>query len=446
MDTSFDLDINNYSIDDLIKFFKLQMNYNTNDVDKKVNDLSREISQYKSNASNSNYKVELINFIKLARDILVMHYYDTLNKLEMEKKENSKKYFNDIGKIVNPLSVHPSLQRQSIPSNDINGYRHNKNISLYVFNTAFRESFFNTVSTNCTFILPTKLKNVISLSLSSIQLQNVMFAFSDERGTNQLYIAEETTNLSGIVILPDGNYNKLITPFLPPSSSIEEVLTKSINEQILNIINPVNYRFFVTIDANTNFTTITNTTYNFTMTPLSKNIPDPSFCDPYIFPLPNLDNKDVKLQIKPSEYIDTLAYMLGFRGFTYSGASSYTSEGTFNNSYSTYLYFVLDDHTGSQQLTTAYGLLQNSFISDNILALVPLNSETLSYVFDNNSNFIYKRREYFGPVDISRVTIKILNQSGKVVNLLNNNFSFTLQVTSVYDISKPYSSDLVEIA
>ena len=29
MDTSFDLDINNYSIDDLIKFFKLQMNYNT---------------------------------------------------------------------------------------------------------------------------------------------------------------------------------------------------------------------------------------------------------------------------------------------------------------------------------------------------------------------------------------------------------------------------------
>ena len=84
-------------------------------------------------------------------------------------------------------------------------------------------------------------------------------------------------------------------------------------------------------------------------------------------------------------------------------------------------------------------------INEDILALIPLEGLPFNFIFDNNSNFIYKRREYFGPVDISRISIKLLNQAGKEVNLLQNNFSFSLQVVSIYDISKPYSSDLMEI-
>jgi hypothetical protein len=96
-------------------------------------------------------------------------------------------------------------------------------------------------------------------------------------------------------------------------------------------------------------------------------------------------------------------------------------------------------------MTSAYGVLQNSLIDDNILALIPLNGIPFNFVFDNNANFIYKRREYFGPVDISRITIKLLNQTGKIVNLLNNNFSFSLKVTTIYDIKKPFVGDLTEI-
>ena len=43
MDSSFDLDIHNYTPNDLIKFFKLEKSYTLNDLVGKVADLTKEI-------------------------------------------------------------------------------------------------------------------------------------------------------------------------------------------------------------------------------------------------------------------------------------------------------------------------------------------------------------------------------------------------------------------
>ena len=446
MESNFDLDVNNYSIDDLIGFFKLKDNFDENDIERRFIEIAEEILSAKSSSHNPKHKFDIMNFIKLAKDILISSYYEIKTKIEMDKIQKRKKDINNVGKIINPLAVHPALQSQSIPTNDINGYRHNKNVSLYVFNTAARDNFFGSSSTNCTFLLPTKLKNVISISLSSVQIPNVMLAFSLERGTSQLYIFENNTNLNGVVTIPDGNYVRAQSPLVAGLfAEIAITLEVAINEQILGITNPLLYRFKVTISPATSFITISNTTNTFLMNTLKRDFTDASFCDPYSFPKPNLDNIDPNLNIKPSQYIDTLGYLLGYREVLYSGAQSYTTEATFSNYYSTYLYFSLNDYTGSQQITSAYGVLQNSLIDDDILALIPLTGIPFNFIFDNNANFIYKRREYFGPVDISRITIKLLNQTGKVVNLLKNNFSFSLQVTTIYDINKPFMRDLQEI-
>ena len=68
--------------------------------------------------------------------------------------------------------------------------------------------------------------------------------------------------------------------------------------------------------------------------------------------------------------------------------------------------------------------------------MIPLSSSAFTTTFDNNSNFIYKKREYFGPVDISKITIKLLNQKAGLVNLHNTEFSFTIQVKSIYNVSE----------
>ena len=449
MDINFDLDVNNYNIKDLITFFNLPNIYNIELLEEKANDMANKIQSLDKSSFNSKHKFDIVNFIKLAKDILISAYYDIQSQNELIKNEQREIEFTPmnslgghLGKIINPLGVHPDLQDTAIFPNNITGYNHNEIVSVYTFNTITRENFFTTPSTNCIFNLPFKLKNVLSLSLATIQIPNVFFTFSAERGTNQLFIHEDDTNLSGVVVLPDGNYTNApnVTPGTP-TTSIGTALEIAINEQILGISNPANYRFNVNVNPVNNFTTISNTTYTFSMEIITNNSPveENDFCSPYVFSNQNIDDKPAKSKLKPSEFTSTLGYLLGYRRTTYSGELSYTTESTFNGIYSSYLYFALNDYTGSQQVSTTYGVLQNSLIDDDVLAVIPFNgSDTYSYIYENNSDMIYKRRNYFGPVDISRISIKLLSPLGNVLNLLQNDFSFSLTITSNYNLKKSH--------
>jgi len=442
MNSNFDFDINNYSFEDLLNFFKLKEGFSLDDIERKVNEMVNGLV-YSNNSSDNkhNYKLDIIDFIKEAKTVLIDTYNEIQNEIEIKKARKFKKE-NNVGKIINPLASHPALERQSILSDDINPYRHNRNKSIYVFNTAARVNFFKTSATNCTFDLPIKLKNVISISLSSITIPNVMLTFSEEKKTNQIYIHEDVTNAVAIIKIPDGNYSRidasgnLVNIFENFIPSMSVILEKAINNYFNTYSLPLN-RFSVFINPSTGRTTIKNSTYTFSMNILTRDTDTIlQNCSPYYGI--NIDNVDDKEGISPSRFIASLGYLLGYRHITYSGLNSYTSEGTFNNRYSSYLYFALDDHTGSQTITNTYGILQDSIIYENVLGLVPLNGAPFDFVFDNNSNFIYKKREYYGPVDISRISIKLLNQAGALVNLLEDEFSFSLQVVSIYDVKKPF--------
>jgi hypothetical protein len=60
METSFDLDVNNYSINDLINFFKLKDNFDTNDIEKRVGELTNEIFSFDSS------RYEEIQFVDIS--------------------------------------------------------------------------------------------------------------------------------------------------------------------------------------------------------------------------------------------------------------------------------------------------------------------------------------------------------------------------------------------
>ena len=149
------------------------------------------------------------------------------------------------------------------------------------------------------------------------------------------------------------------------------------------------------------------------------------------------DNPPDKSQIPFTTYIQTLGFLMGYKEITYSGRNSYTSESVFTNVYSNYLYFVLEDYTGSQTVSNTYGFLgENGVLDNNILGIIPISSSIFNTTFDNNSNFIYKKREYFGPVDVSRISIKLLNQRGNIVNLQQTDFNFSLQVKTIYNLTE----------
>jgi len=434
-----DLNIDNYNINDLLSFLGLKKNYTTTDLDNKEKEYILNVLSSDANSITPQKKYDLITFIKNAKSVL----FDNINSgaasetkvkvasAGVESKDSATTLTagsNDIkiGQVINPRANIPAMQF-SKNAIEINGYKKNTIIRNYIFNTVFRDNFFETYSTNSTYTLSQKMTNVISMDLSGLQFPNFMFAFSNDKGTNKVYIEEEETGLKAWVIIPSGNYTILNFP---------PMLSKAINEQVVGEYNPDGpNRFNVSISETTFFTTISNTTYNFFMVTSDTYYND----SPDNYECPNVystryfkTNLDRRIDQRPDQAVNTLGWLMGFRQPIYGNEKSFEGEGPFDNTYSDFIYFTLNDFVNNQTSNT-YGVLPNSILDNNILAMIPVTSPIFTSSFDNNSNFIYKTRVYTGPVNITKITIGLVNPYGEQINLHNSDFTFCLQVTSIFD-------------
>jgi hypothetical protein len=445
---TFDLEINNYTIGELIAFFKLKPNYTLADLDKNEREMSTSILT-DSQARPAEYKYDVITFIKTAKNILVAKLGVT-ETTDLKAPAAAPAASNgpipsepvptiSPGNIINPYSSRPVMQVQNIPVKSINPYNTNKIITNYVFNSLYRDDFFFSSGERCTYTLPKKLTNVTAISLSALQFPNTMFSFSAMRGTNQLYIFEynEIDGSGNPILDPDGNplgSEAVVTVAdgTYSTSNYPPVLERAINEQVVGIYyNPdpdgLN-RFRVSISPYTNFLTITNTTYNFLLNITLRDNP------PACRQMPKIGAEDPKYNISPQTLIDTMGYQIGYRQITYDGLSSYTTEAQFNPTYSQYIYFTLNDYVNNQSSNT-YGILPGNILDANILGVIPVMGAPFANSFDNNANFINKVRQYNGPVNISKIQVQLLSPVGQVLNLHFAEFTFVLQVESLYDNS-----------
>jgi len=277
-----DLDINNYTQTELKKFLKLKNIYSNDELNSKISKFTLKIV---NNDYTNEYKEELIYFINNVKDKLQIKYEDNKDDDKDYDKDDDKddkydKHYKDnyinyskilseiidtkIGNIIKTKKNfnHNPLQYQKLEKSTINSYNEKTITENYVFNTRYRNDFLNSIPQQCIFQLPTPINNVLKLSLLSIQIPNVMLAFSNAKFTTQIYIKEDITNFSALVVIPEGNYSETTFP---------AILEKCINEQVINpFILPTNYRFVVTIDPYTFFITIKNTFYTFTMETITK--------------------------------------------------------------------------------------------------------------------------------------------------------------------------------
>ena len=124
--------------------------------------------------------------------------------------------------------------------------------------------------------------------------------------------------------------------------------------------------------------------------------------------------------------------MLGFRNKTYEGAHSYTSEATIDLAGSKYFFLCINDFQSSVHDVVTV-LYENSFMQNNILARVPMREGKGVVLFDDCTDKITKKRHYFGPVDINKLDIKLLDEFGESLDLLGNDFSFALEFQILYE-------------
>jgi len=441
MSFDFDFNIFNYTISDIEKFLGLSQDYTFNDVAANKENMTKIITDNKD--YNKENKINLIGFLEEAKLKLIYNlkeisqqndgFIEDYDKLFIPTDENkvinqtSTNYaghnyvmnkdttsLNDTinkNEYLNPIETYPT----NISRSFLNNLKRKTILQTVILNTLFREDYYNTPSTDFSIILPYYFKQVLSLRLSSIQLPNVIYCISQVNKNNTLYIYEDNTGKEGSIIVPDGNYN---------ATEFSTILESSINTQ-LNILP---YRFNVSFDSVTGKITISNTTYTFNIIFYNEYIPVYKSGNLFIHNEGYRKNDCVDI----SEIYKKLGWIIGYRKAEYSGEKNYVTEGLYNGSYSEYVYFTLNDYNKSQS-QNIFGMFSKSIIGDNILAMVPLNANSFSVCFDNGSDFIEKKRNYFGPVNIQKLKIKLLNQYGEIINLNNMDFSFSLEFEIGYD-------------
>jgi hypothetical protein len=418
---NFDLNINNYSRDELIEMFELPHNFDRNIIETKESKLRDSIIN--NNEINKETQTETINFIIKAKNIILNGNSNNSSDNAVVKKLESiynssirlhKTELADTGEhMIQENALQPHLQ--SYPSEFFPGVINpiKKRVINKILNidSRFRDNYYSSSSTNYNVKLPTNFNDVLQIQLLSIEVPQTYYNISKQYGNNFFTVVVNGT--AEVLNIPDGNYD--------PTT-----IATIINKQLTNLGG--DYACVVFSCNLINFTTISTGTgqilvgFNGSQTSgatLELNFQADRF---------GVDDRFTPLPLK-------LGWMIGFRNGIYINNLNYVSEGVFDYTGPRYFYLVVDDYNTSV-VNNFFGAFNSSVLNKNILARIStqINVSGYNVLEQNNMRNITPPREYMGPVNLNNLTIQLLDEFGRVVNLNNMDFSFCLQLTTVYNI------------
>ena len=421
MDTNFDLNIDNYTIKELEELFELPSSYDESIIEMKEIKLRENIIGDKSILSST--KNMTLIFINDVKKKLKANQGLNLNPISKLPK-NWENIYNidkslrtsdivDAGN-TNIIKREVTPFGQSSPSefyqgiiNPLNRRILRQNINI---DTRFRENYYTSSATNFHVDLPLKLTKVVSLQLSALEFPNTLYVISKTYGNN--FFVLEVPNVEPLVVtIPDGNYDYL-------------ALQEYINN-FLSTIAPVEYN-------NIQFLSDINTQLGLGPRGGSGKMIVGSTTGTVMFSINFLTdaygNKDNQTPL-PLKF----GWLIGFRNGYYENNTTYVSEGIINLVGPKYIYMVVDDFNNNV-VDGFYAAFTSSILNKNILARISLQGTVFDILTKDNFNLITSPRQYFGPVDIQKLQIQLLDEYGRILNLNNMDYSFCLTFQTVYDL------------
>jgi hypothetical protein len=454
-----DLDINNYNYNDLLRIFKLNDIENIDSREILSDKLDNKIKKIKNTYSNDIYsffykgKLIIISIYDLFKNKYIKDINDTDNWLNRIKEVNNLDNYNEV-ELFNELTnntnelykvynkkiikddqpipnlkpelntpyyelagrVNPSLNNKN-NTNIIYNTAHNevspgelnsvKRITQYLnlnLNSCFRNNYYQ--SNPCDFIynLPTEIYKVVSMRLVSIEIPNSWYLFSDRKKNNifQMVIQKDTINECYEIEIPEGNYNCDTLQEYLNTTYFYESDVETLLKHIKFSINPYSFKSsFEIVNMDTN-----NTNFTFSLK-FSDNI-----------------NQNI---------MNTFGWIIGFRLGNYLNIDNcITSESLFDAGGDRYVYLCINDFQYNNN-TSNLVYFDKSSLNEDVIAKIPMINGKLSLIVNDNNNNLAKIRRYNGPVNISRLQIKILDRFGSVIDLNNMDFSMTLELEILYE-------------
>ena len=411
---NFDLNIDNYTRDELIQMFELPINFDKNIIEIKEAKLKDSIINNKE--IDKETQIKTINFLIKAKNIILNNpsqkssgliqrkiedFYNTSYELKTSELEDPSEHMVQLRKEKPYLSSFPS---EFFPGviNPIKKRTIRKNLNI---DSRFRDNYYSTASSNFNVILPTNFNDVLQMQLAGIELPTTFYVVSKQYGNNFFSISVNGSDFK-VINIPDGNYTQV---------AIMEI----INTQLQLSLAPYN---LVSFSINLVFNSGTGQTLiapngSGAVSSIEINFQADKFGN---------DDRATPLPLK-------FGWLLGFRNGIYVGSVNYVSESLVDLSGPRYLFLVVDDYNNSVN-NNFFSAFNSSILNKNILARISVQAITFDVLGQNNLTLITTPREYFGPVNINSLNIQLLDEYGRIVDLNNMDFSFCINLTTVYDI------------
>jgi hypothetical protein len=430
-----DLDINNYSINDVEKFFQLKPNgkYSASDIELKEYNIRETLLS--TGHINKRFKQNLIEFLERAKQWLISV------KCPPPKVPSTIPANYKLDPIESPaLSAAASRQDELVTRPDTQ-FVYSNNSQYFPgklnqldtrvitkclnIDTRFRDNLYSTHSSDIMLQLPVKLNKVVSMSLSSLELPVTFYSISSHYGNNFMYMSVAYTDASNnniltaekVVVVPDGNYNAQdlldkINLLLAPVDTTGALANSddmfSYIQLTLDITTTGSGTGKVTVKpSGLRAGRITNIIIDFTRD--INGIPD---------------------NVEPST---RLGWNLGFLRRKYNEQTTYTADAVIDPAALRYIYLAVDDFCNSSH-NHFINVFNDSIMNPNILARISVKGAYFSLLMENDFNIVTEPRTYFGPVDIQRLRIRLFDDRGRLLNMNNANYSFCLNLKMLYDL------------
>lgn len=407
---NFDLNIDNYTKQELIDMFELPSHFDNNLVEKKEYILKDNI--IKNKEMNSDTKTRTVQFLLKAKNIIlnenkpiakkITEIYDSKYELKSTPLTDSDEHMVQQRQPELYLSSYPT---QFFPGviNPIKKKTIKKNLNI---DTRFRDNYYSSTSCNFNITLPINIDNVLEMQLTSIELPTTFYVVSKQYGNNFFTIV--VNDSSRIIKIPDGNYTT-------------ETIIEIINTQLFLQGAPFSYVSFI---ANISSNSGSLQTMIGPNTDASGNINEIQLD----FQKDKMGNDDHNTPL-PLKF----GWLLGFRNGHYIGNNNYVSESVIDMTGPKYLYLVLDDFNNNVN-NNFVSAFNSSLLNKNILARISLQSNLFNILQQNKLNIVTTPREYFGPVNLNNMNIQLLDEYGRIVDLNFMDYSFCITLTLVYDL------------
>jgi hypothetical protein len=428
MEDELDTDLSHYTINDIFSLLDIKI---TSDTDYNV--IKKEI------ISKTNSYIEKFTLLNNPK---IIEFFKNVQLFLTKDRDTNTSIVHDPNPHGPNIGGSTNQTEQTLLNNGYISYNsndgagnpvHRKTISkLLNVDSRHRDPKYPS-STDYMINLQYPINNVIEMKLCDLELPTTYYPISTALGNNYMWIKVYKTNGAVIyyyLFIPDKNYyyDDLISYINIVLGSVD------FSETSLTISFDLNYKnmggvgtgtgkvFFGGI--NTSNPNISSIELNFAGSPIlnvteSKKVTSQE----EILRYTKIDNTNIQLKF---------GWLLGYRKSSYTGEYNYTSESVMDIIGPRYLFLIIRDGTNGLNTNVNFISSDGNGLDGDTIARISLKGAAFNIQAQNDFSVYTEPRYYYGPKKIEKISVKLVDEYKRIVDLNQNDFSFTLRLTTVY--------------